>query len=723
MQSKSELFESILKSRAYTVVTKAEIDGVEYLEGRGLVSAAVSGSLFAKNGPSVGGCVSRQADIIIHNYVNFSRRAKIRLFCRVELGDLASEWIPKGVFYIDTREADEASGTMTIHGYDAMLLHGGEVYLQEGDTGEWPRAADVVVAEIAERMGLQLDPRTVIDPEIMVSYPNDWTLRETLGYIAAAHCGNWTITDAGKLRLVPLWSIPDETHFLIDELGNPLSFGGTRILVDSGGMDNPNTTGFDKTYLGRNMEKYGAPEAFAPFSRVTVQYDEENAITVGDDTGRTLSAYCPFVTQEMAERMLSVLRGYEYQPFTAERAVLDPAAELGDGVTANGRYSVLAQCETTFNALMISDVAAPADEEIDHELPYESAIERTLHRKLTLGASYYGTSITRARGLEITRTNPDGSTGSRALLNSDVFALYDDDGREALYFDVNEGKFKFTGILNVANNFLVDKNGNVTIKGNLNLSDGSLFWGDNFPYISQFAASPDGPWHDEQEDGDIYRRDSWDGGETWGKPYQFVGKDGSDASVPNYIKRTYIDEVLIRSPTIEANEFNVYPSDEDDYEGSFNIYGMQLGEQYHMLAIAYQGYSGELTPYVDFYSPDGADLRFGYSNSNVSNIQFYGSVDFSNADVSGLDIGGGGGGSCEYAEHLEGDYPSISGNFGVEVVAGGDITFSAERDIVFSADDYGTYLAMRLSSVDKHIRFYVDGVVWAITADGLVKIN
>lgn len=240
MQNKSELFDSILASREYSVVSKAEIDGIEYLEGEGMVEASVAGSLFAENRPSVGSCVSRQVHIIIRDAANFSRRAKIRLFSRVELGEQVSEWIPKGVFYIDTREPDEISGTLTIHGYDAILLHGGETYRAEDDVGTWPRAADVVVNDLAARFGVELDERTVIDPDILVSFPNDWTCRELLGYIGAAHGGNWTVTDEGKLRLVPLWSIPDydpeepeepKTSLLIDQDGNYITFGGVRIIV------------------------------------------------------------------------------------------------------------------------------------------------------------------------------------------------------------------------------------------------------------------------------------------------------------------------------------------------------------------------------------------------------------------------------------------------------------------------------------------------------------
>lgn len=145
-------------------------------------------------------------------------------------GSEYSEWLPKGVFYIDTRRNDAVMGTLTIHGYDAMMKSEKE-YLEEGDTGEWPRAADVVVSEIATAMGIELDERTVIDPSSRVPYPNDWTMREVLGYIAVAHCGNWVITDAGKLRLVPFGILPEETDYLVDEHGDAITFGGVKIIV------------------------------------------------------------------------------------------------------------------------------------------------------------------------------------------------------------------------------------------------------------------------------------------------------------------------------------------------------------------------------------------------------------------------------------------------------------------------------------------------------------
>ena len=56
-------------------------------------------------------------------------------------------------------------------------------------------------------------------------------MREVLAEIAVANAGNWIITDAGKLLLVPLNSIPAETHYLVTEYGYAITFGGTRILL------------------------------------------------------------------------------------------------------------------------------------------------------------------------------------------------------------------------------------------------------------------------------------------------------------------------------------------------------------------------------------------------------------------------------------------------------------------------------------------------------------
>ena len=154
---------------------------------------------------------------------------------RLVLGKQVSEWIPKGVFFFSTRKTDRVTGVLSVHGYDAMLK-AEETWLDSSYNAEnWPMPASTAVADIAARMGVAVDRRTVLDAAFPVQYPvddeGDMTMREALGRIAVANAGNWIITDEGKLLLVGLNSMPEETNYLVTETGSAITFGGVRILV------------------------------------------------------------------------------------------------------------------------------------------------------------------------------------------------------------------------------------------------------------------------------------------------------------------------------------------------------------------------------------------------------------------------------------------------------------------------------------------------------------
>lgn len=106
----------------------------------------------------------------------------------------------------------------------------------------------------------------------------------------------------------------------------------------------------------------------------------------------------------------------------------------------------------------------------------------------------------------------------------------------------------------------------------------------------------------------------------------------SGITLPSYIKNTYIDSVRIESPTIIAgefygNSFNVYP--ESGNNGSFNLYGdTTAASGYNMFSIAYE--FDMFGPQVRIESPAGAPV---YWNPDIS---FFGDVDFSSANVTGL---------------------------------------------------------------------------------------
>lgn len=102
-------------------------------------------------------------------------------------------------------------------------------------------------------------------------------------------------------------------------------------------------------------------------------------------SGSCLEADCPLVKpaerQAVADNLLKELYGYEYQPYQATTAHIDPAAELGDAIHAYGYYSGIYSQELTFDSMMASDIGAPCEEEVDNELEYESSTDRNYKRK------------------------------------------------------------------------------------------------------------------------------------------------------------------------------------------------------------------------------------------------------------------------------------------------------------------------------------------------------
>lgn len=130
----------------------------------------------------------------------------------------------------------------------------------------------------------------------------------------------------------------------------------------------------DKVYLGQMMAQLDTSPPLAAVSKVVVMVDADNAYVAGDDTGRTVEVTCPYGTQAMANNILAALQGYTYTPAQGQDALLDPAAELGDGITMGGVYTVLAKADTLWDAMMAGDVGAPGQAEQESEYSYQSPL-------------------------------------------------------------------------------------------------------------------------------------------------------------------------------------------------------------------------------------------------------------------------------------------------------------------------------------------------------------
>lgn len=202
---------------------QVDVGGVIY-GMKDIMSAEIVRPLFDKL--SVGNACSAEFDMSFWPKTNPPRMAKIVPYVR-EVG--SSTWTNLGVFYIDERQS---TGTlMDITAFDVMLK--AETVWVPSNSLVFPMTMQRAATLIAGYMGTSLDARCSISTSYTIDYPaNDYTYRDVLCDIAAAHAGNWVATGDGKLLLVPLFSsMPQETNYLVTETGNAITFGGTRIIV------------------------------------------------------------------------------------------------------------------------------------------------------------------------------------------------------------------------------------------------------------------------------------------------------------------------------------------------------------------------------------------------------------------------------------------------------------------------------------------------------------
>ncbi len=338
------------------------------------VSHSVSSGLYEEFG--IGNASIAQLAMSLYAQ-DIPKSATVKRYIRLKNGEQVSDWLPKGVFFINRRTVDD--GYWTLEAYDAMRK--AETVWEPDQSLVFPMSMIDAVAEFARIMGVSVDERTTLNASYTIDYPaNDYTIRQELQYIAAAHGGNFVITGAGALRLIPLISIPEETGFLVDERGNPITFGGTKIQISEQAEQGPSLPGGSQFFVGLDVTGFENNGKQKAISRVTLLADDNNAYTAGDDTGFEVAADCPHATQAMVNNILNTVKGFQYQAYSADAANIDPSAELGDGVTVGGIYSVLSRFNDDGSGYV--GITAPGEEEMDDEYPAAGPMTQSFNRKI-----------------------------------------------------------------------------------------------------------------------------------------------------------------------------------------------------------------------------------------------------------------------------------------------------------------------------------------------------
>lgn len=176
----------------------------------------------------------------------------------------------------------------------------------------------------------------------------------------------------------------------------------------------------DVINLGTRVSDLDVSPQFDTYSRVIIHIDDDTQVSAGDDSGRVLEIDNPLGTQAIANEMLAKLRGFRYQPYQADGAMLDPAAEIGDAVNTPSVYGGIYTRSRTFGRLMKADVSAPCDEEINHEYDFESPQERKYKREMGDVRASLIIQSNMIQAEVIARQNADNEMSSRITQTSNA---------------------------------------------------------------------------------------------------------------------------------------------------------------------------------------------------------------------------------------------------------------------------------------------------------------
>ena len=127
----------------------------------------------------------------------------------------------------------------------------------------------------------------------------------------------------------------------------------------------------ENVYIGQNAAGYTTTPELRPYTKVRINIDDETCYEAGSGDN-VLELECPWGTQQMANDILESIKGFVYRPYDTE---------LGDGVTINGMFSGLYSIETNFTTMMAARIAAPQENDVDHEYPYKPQTDRKTKRQ------------------------------------------------------------------------------------------------------------------------------------------------------------------------------------------------------------------------------------------------------------------------------------------------------------------------------------------------------
>ncbi|MGG3840759.1 hypothetical protein ABEV00_27520 [Paenibacillus thiaminolyticus] len=477
----SPLYSDYLRRHDREFLVRADINGETYTNAT-IVDFSIENNLSMSEGFEIGTAIPSKLTLSMRLKETIPANARIKLYLALSLEGMtwndaaypwesmnipweagATEWLPLGEFYVDSREKINDIWRFTC--YDKLVW--GDVPYVSSLT--YPTSQKAVFDEICGRLGYVYDSSVVINPGYMIQAgPAGFTMRQVLAYIAGLNSASIFIDKAGTLKFKrfaasapPVFEMRVSDYIRVKQT-NPV-----------------------KTY-----------------TRVVVTYDTEDDLSYSAGSGdenHTLKLENPFATQAMANDLLATLNGFSYLPLTMDARGF-PQLEHGDVLGFSqlegaswletitswqdthlpwdgivDYKSIILRQTLSFKGGLKLRIDAPSVSEQQSEFQLEGSLSQQVNKlnkdALKEGKAYFGVTVTRREGLIVEREDHR----SKVILNSDVLS-FQANGQDRIYFDPVAGRYKFNGTLEATDGIF---SGNLqaaggTFRGDLQAAGGTF---------------------------------------------------------------------------------------------------------------------------------------------------------------------------------------------------------------------------------------------------------
>lgn len=167
---------------------------------------------------------------------------------------------------------------------------------------------------------------------------------------------------------------------------------------------------YEKAYLGKNYGSLDIGNRISSYSNIILNFrsDSEEVVSVRypivEVPGDTYEIELPCVTNsqhalQMAQNILSRINQYSLNPYKVTEGYIDPAVELGDGITIDGLYSTIGELQYEFDPLSTASIGSfIQNDEVEDEFQFESSSLKRIERIIAKTSASFRIDIDRIVG-------------------------------------------------------------------------------------------------------------------------------------------------------------------------------------------------------------------------------------------------------------------------------------------------------------------------------------